>query len=267
MKKSICLLLLVLVLTGCTSKTGEAVTPNDSQTTAEKSMEDMKTEAEETESLLDTSEESSDSKDIFEDAYICSGDLQKVYDYTWKALGHVYSLGLQDEYRTVIIKDKNYGVLIYKSNACTPFELVSELKHNYAGFGDIKFQAIYDTTAFVFTDESYYYQMVDGTKSRKEYWPDSWLEKNSEIYDEFQDWNRRTNNSGADMSPWQVVDDATWSVWNLYRGSFVYDPEHLVNEPGASMDTLTISSAPVTVYTELYTAGDIIYLDLIKSLK
>ena len=261
MKKITLAFILALALTlsacGATSSVSEGKTDS--------SVDGLRKELEVSESILN--EDTEDNKtNIFEDAYCCSGDIQKVYDYTWKSLSQIYSMGLQEEYRTVVMEDKNYGVLIFKSQASTPFELISELKHNYAGYQNTEFQAIYDDTAMVFTDEYFYYQYVDGTKSQKDYWSEGWLDKNSEIYDEFLDWSRRTGNSNADVSPWQVIDDEDWTVWNVNRGSFVFDPEHLENEVGASMDTLVFSSSSVTVYSELYGAGDIVNLDMLKTL-
>lgn len=169
--------------------------------------------------------------------------------FLYLALRDIYDAGTQAEYRSFLIKESDgCKAYVVKSMASSPFELITEIKQHIDGFDDLVFQAIHGESSLVFTEDSYWFISVDGTRSAETPLGDTWLEKNPALYDAFLDWDTRENHSGADMSPWTICCEDSWKRYTLSWGYYDTDTNCLVGPAG-----------DVTVYKELYSAGDVIY--------
>lgn len=238
MKKIVLVLMFVLamVLSACTPEQVSAVNEIKSD-------------------VLEDVHEQEPDRGYFEGSYIFEGSFDDVSDELWGLLGYIYSSGLEEEYRSFIIKESDScKAYVVKSNAATPFELVTEIKENVAGFSDIVFQAICGTEAIVFTKDWYMFQSIDLTdydvvESKKCPLDGDWTDRVIGLTDAFTYWDAVKGGCGADLSPWHICGLESWKTYNLYSG--YYDVE---------TNVLATQIDPVTVYRELYGAGDVISL-------
>lgn len=260
-----------LMLTACSqvkTETGPAAVDNLPQT------ETVIEESSEPEELdWETRGHNEDKKEgWFKDAYIFKSDnADEIYRKTDEALSEIYSKGLESEYRTIFFyyPDKNaWNVYIVKSLAASPFDLYVELKDNKAMFDKMVIVAnSEESPAQIALDKDVYWQAViegpdydpatksakgtnwDIVQSKKTAYDCEDYQKNAVIYDLFTSWERQYK--GICDAQWQMIDNDTYNMepWGFDMWTAQWSPDRSTGDFG---------QVPVTVYTELYTAGNIL---------